>query len=124
MCWKLLLACVILSSCTGGRMIETNLYFGQSKPDGGRITEEEWRSFRENRIAPVFKEGSTVINAMGNWYDPVNRKLITEPTYIVVYFHKNSPQLSKQIDSIRYWYKIMFQQQSILRVDKKVTTDF
>lgn len=105
-------------------MIETDLYFGQSKPGGGMVTEKEWNNFKENQIAKVFKEGSTVLNATGNWYDPVNSQLITEPTYVVVYFYKKSPQISKQIDSLRYWYKTMFQQQSILRVDKKVKVVF
>jgi len=105
-------------------MIETDLYFGQSKPDGSAITEKEWNSFKENQIASVFKKGSTILHGSGNWYDSVSHQLITEPTYVVVYFYKRSPQVSKQIDSLRYWYKTMFQQQSVLRVDKKVKAVF
>jgi hypothetical protein len=105
-------------------MIETDLYFGQSKPGGGMITENEWKNFKENRIAKVFKEGSTVLNGAGNWADPVTQKLISEPTFVVIYFHKNSPKLSRQIDSLRFWYKTKFQQQSVLRVDKKIKVDF
>ena len=104
--------------------METNLYFGQLRPDGGRVSENEWKNFKEKQIDSVFKEGSTVLNGTGNWYDPVSYKLITEPMYIVIYFHKKSPQVSSQIDSLRYWYKTMFQQQSVLRVDKKVKTFF
>ena len=105
-------------------MIETDLYFGQSKPNGEMIPEKEWNDFKENQIAKVFKEGSTVLNGIGNWYDPEKHKLITEPTYVVTYFYKKSPALSKQIDSLRFWYKTMFQQQSVLRVDKKVKAVF
>ena len=105
-------------------MIETDLYFGQSKPGGGMITEMEWKNFKEIRIAKVFKEGSTVVNSTGNWYDPVSHKLITEPTFVVIYFYKNSPKVSKQIDSLRYWFKTMFQQQLVLREDKKVKAKF
>lgn len=105
-------------------MMETNLYFGQSKPDGGMVSEKEWNSFKEMHISKVFKEGSTVVNVTGNWFDPDSHKLITEPTYMVVYFYKKSPAVSKQIDSLRYWYKTMFQQQSVLRVDKKVKASF
>ena len=43
---------------------------------------------------------------------------------MVVYIHKHSPQKSKQIDSLRYWYQTMFQQQSILKIDKKVKVSF
>jgi hypothetical protein len=122
--YKLLLICFIISSCASTRMVETNLYFGQSKPDGSMITEKEWISFKEERISRVFKEGSTIVSAAGNWYDPESHKLITEPTYVVICFYKRSPGISKQIDSLRYWYKTLFRQQSVLRVDKKVKASF
>ncbi len=124
MSYKILLTCLILSSCSASRMIETDLYFGQSKPDGSMITEIEWKNFKETKIDKVFKEGSTTIKVQGNWYDPESHKLITEPTYLVVYDYKKSSQISRQIDSLRYWYKSMFQQQSVLRVDKKVKATF
>jgi len=105
-------------------MVETNLYFGQSIPSGGMVTETEWNQFKENYINKVFKEGNTVISVIGSWYDPDNHKLITEPSYLVIYNYKPSARISKQIDSIRYWYKTLFQQQSVLRVDKKVKAFF
>jgi len=124
MSYKLLLICLLLTSCATHRMMETNLYFGQSKPDGGSVSEKEWNSFKEEYIAKVFKEGSTVLPATGNWFDPASHKLIAEPTYVVIYFYNRSKETSKQIDSLRYWYKTKFQQQSVLRVDKKVRAWF
>ena len=88
------------------------------------VTELEWKQFTENYLSKVFKEGSTVVNVTGNWYDPDSKKLITEPTYKVIYFYKRSPGISSQIDSLRYWYKTLFQQQSVLRVDRKVNASF
>ena len=105
-------------------MVETSLYFGQSKPAGGMVSEKEWDSFKETYISKVFKEGSTVVSVTGNWYDPDAHKLITEPTYVVIYFYKKSNRISQQIDSLRYWYKTIYQQQSVLRVDKKVKLTF
>jgi hypothetical protein len=105
-------------------MMETNLYFGQSKPSGEMITQKEWDQFKETYISKVFKEGSTVVNVSGNWFDPDSKKLITEPTYKVIYFYKKSQDISRQIDSLRYWYKTLFQQQSVLRVDRKVKASF
>ena len=119
-----LFLCLIICSCSTTNMIETNLYFGLSKPGGGEVTEQEWNRFRAEKIATVFKEGSTVYHATGNWYDPAARKLITEPTYVVIYFYKKSKDISNNIDSLRSWYKTMFQQQSVLRVDKKVKAMF
>jgi hypothetical protein len=105
-------------------MIETSLYFGQSKPDGSMITEKEWNSFKENYISIVFKEGSSVFNATGNWMDTTTKRLMTEPTYVVTYYYKKSPAVSKQIDSLKYRYMKLFQQQSVLRVDKKAKAVF
>lgn len=124
MIYKLAFICLVLSSCSSSRMIETSLYFGQSKPDGGAVSTTEWDGFKKQYISKVFKEGSTVISVTGNWYDTAQRQLITEPTYVVVYFHKRSSQVSRQIDSLRHWYKELFQQQSVLRVDKKVNAAF
>jgi hypothetical protein len=124
MAYKILFACFILCSCSASRMVETDLYFGQTRPDGSMITETEWKNFRENQIAKVFDKGCTIIKASGNWLDPVSHKLITEPSYVVINHHKKSSQISRQIDSLKYWYINTFQQQSVLRVDKKVKAIF
>src|SRR4026208_99179 len=90
------ITCVFfLVSCSPQRMVETNLYFGQSIPSGGMVTETEWKQFKENYINKVFKEGNTVISVTGSWYDPDNHKLITEPTYLVIYDYKPSARISK-----------------------------
>jgi len=115
---------MVFFSCAPGRMTETSLYFGLSKPDGSMISEKEWNSFNEEYISKIFKEGSTVIRVTGNWKDTATGKLITEPSCLVIYYYKHSPVVSKQIDSLRYWYKTLFQQQSVLRVDKKVKAGF
>ncbi len=122
--YKVLFICLVFSSCSASRMVETNLFFGQTRPDGSLITEKEWNDFKVTHIARVFKEGSTVINSTGSWLDPETHKLITEPSNVVIYFYKKSQQVSQQIDSLRYWYKTLFQQQSVLRVDKKVKAFF
>ena len=75
-------------------MMETDLYFGQSKPGGGMITKMEWENFKGNYIAKVFKEGSTVYHAEGNWLDTVSNQLITEPFmwwFIFINIHHKNP---------------------------------
>jgi len=112
-----------LSSCSN-RMIETSLYFGQSRPDGSTVTEEEWNTFRNTYVLAVFKEGATAIPVSGNWFDPEQKQMITESTYIVVYTYKPSYSLSKKIDGLREEYKRQHKQQSVLRVDRKVKASF
>jgi hypothetical protein len=120
MFFRLFIPCIFLFSCSGQRMVETTLYFGGSKPDGSLVTDKEWNAFVEKFVSRVFAEGSTIIAANGNWYDTAQHRLVTEPSYIVTAVNKKSSGLSQKIDSLRYWYKTLCQQQSVLRVDKKV----
>ncbi len=84
------------------------------------VSETEWNDFMEQYVSKVFPNGSTVANATGNWYDTVERKLVKEPSKVVISVNKRSNSRDRQIDSLRYWYKHLHRQQSILRVDKKV----
>ena len=122
--YRVLFIGIVFFSCSSSRMMETTLYFGQSKPGGGMVTEKEWNSFKEEYISKVFKEGCSIIHVEGAWKDTSTNELITEPTYQVVYYYKTSPAVSRQIDSLRYWYQTLYQQQSVLRVDKNVKTSF
>jgi hypothetical protein len=121
---RILILCLFLASCSSSRMIETTLYMGQTRPDGSPITDKEWRDFKDNHMSKVFREGSTTITATGTWFDPDKKTLITEPSNVVVKFHKNSPEISRQIDTLALLYKSMFNQQSVLRVDKKAKVVF
>lgn len=119
----LLIAALTLSSCSH-RMIETSLYFGQSRPDGTKVTEEEWISFKDTYILKVFNSGATTIPVAGNWYDPDQHHLISEASYIVVCVHERSASLSREIDELREQYKKIHNQQSVLRIDRKVVASF
>ncbi len=122
--WILSVLMLLVLSCSSQRMTETNLYFGLSKPGGGMVTETEWNQFKENYISKTFKEGCSILKTTGQWFDPDRQIQITEPGYKVIYYHQKSRTISKQVDSLRYWYKTLFQQQSVLRVDRKVNASF
>lgn len=117
---RLILCCLLVYSYSSSRQVETRLYFGQFKLDGGMVSEKEWNAFVEQYVSRVFPEGSTIENATGNWYDTAQHKLVTEPSKVVIAIGKPSATQSQKIDSLRYWYKQIHQQQSVLRVDKKV----
>jgi hypothetical protein len=120
----LALVILLFSSCATSRMVETDLYFGLSRPDGSTITEKEWNDFKETTLSKVFQEGSTTIEATGNWRDYNTGKLITEQSRMVIFHHKQSKDISRVIDSVCMRYKILFNQQSVLRVDKRTTVVF
>ena len=108
-------------SCSPPRkMIETDLYFGQTTLNGDTLTTKEWNSFVEQHASRVFADGSTIIRAIGHWYDTASRKLFKEPTNIMIAIHPKNKYSSARIDSLRNLYKVLYHQQSVLRVDKKV----
>lgn len=117
---RLIVCCLLLYSCSSSRQVETRLYFGQFKLDGGVVSDKEWNEFVEQYVSKVFPDGSTIENATGNWYDTAQRKLVTEPSKVLIAINRPSARLDEKIDSLRYWYKQIHQQQSVLRVDKKV----
>jgi hypothetical protein len=114
----------ILSSCASQRFVETNLYFGMSKNDGTIISDSAWNVFVEANIAHTFYKGFTVVSAQGKWLNEKNKKVYTEPSHVVVSVNKMNKNLSVRIDSLRAAYKNVFQQESVLRVDKKVKVSF
>ena len=118
------LSFLMLSSCSVKTMVQTDLYFGLSKPDGGNITTAEWNDFVSKDISVVYPSGFSIIESQGKWLDPDTKQLITEPSFIVSVIYNKDIRLSKRIDSLRTAYKSRFNQQSVLRVDKKIQAKF
>lgn len=119
-CFCLLLASLLLTGCaTRYKAMETDLYFGLSMNNGKIIAEDDWKAFENNYVAPVFPNGFTRINASGVWRGN-NGTTISEPSRVIVAINKMSPQLSAAIDSLRRTYQKLFQQEAVLRVDKRV----
>ena len=114
----------ILSSCASQKFVETELYFGMSKNDGTIIPDAAWNIFVETNVAAVFYNGFTIVSAQGRWLDEKNRKVDEEPSHVVISVNKMNKNLSLKIDSLRAAYKNIFQQESVLRVDKKAKVSF
>ena len=117
---RIFLCCLVFCSCSTSRQVETRLYFGQFKLDGGTVSEKEWNDFVVQYVSKVFPDGSTIENASGNWYDTAQHTLVIEPSKVLTAINQHSDKLDQRIDSLRYWYKQLYQQQSVLRVDRKV----
>ena len=97
------------------REIQTELFFGLSKPDGTNVTEEEWNKFVDDYIAPHFENGFTVVDAHGQWLDSKN-EIVKENTKIVILIYKRSHDLNSFINNLIDNYKRLFHQEFVLRV--------
>lgn len=121
-----LLIIFIISACSvfkGQKMTETDLFFGLSKPDGSMISNKDWQAFADTVITKSFTQGSTLIDARGQWLGN-DGKLISESSKILIIISKLNPERSKQINLVREKYKKYFQQEAVLRVDKRVKVEF
>lgn len=105
-------------------IVQTDLYFGMSKTSGDMISDSAWNIFLHNEVSKVFSEGFTVIHSEGMWVEQQKRKINSEPSRIISSVNVMTPSMSEHIDSLREKYKTLFQQQSVLRVDKKLRLTF
>ena len=97
----------------------TELFFGTAKP-GGAVTEEEFRTFLDEFVTPLFPDGLTVVKADGQ-FRGADGVTIKEESFVLILLypvegHKTS---SRNIDAIRRTYMTRHRQESVLRVDDR-----
>jgi hypothetical protein len=132
----MVLVAFALSACTtlppapdgacsvGEAMVETQLFFGLSKPKGGTVSAREWQAFVAGEIAPRFPEGFSVIDGAGYWRDGATQRTISEKSKVVVRLHPVSREADAAIGAIVEAYKTTFEQEAVLRVDRPVCARF
>lgn len=110
------------NTCGGNAMIETQLFFGLSRPTGGTVSESEWNEFLLSEIVPRFAEGFSVMDSTGFWLDGQSRLTIKENSKIVSRLLRpgDAAELTQIVDS----YKSKFEQESVLRMDTAVCAKF
>ena len=110
------------NTCGGVAMIETQLFFGLSRPKGGTVSESDWNEFLQSEIVPRFAEGFSVIDSRGFWLDGQSKQTITEDSKIISRLLR--PGDAEEITQIIDAYKKEFEQESVLRVDTPVCAKF
>lgn len=104
-------------------LVGDRLYFGQSIPTGGFVSDSDWVAFSRDVITPRFPSGLTSWRADGQWLDP-RGTLVHEPVYVIEIFHqRGSPS-----DSVFAWiasqYIQRFHQDAVLRTTFDVQSRF
>jgi hypothetical protein len=103
-------------------LVRTELYFGQSIPSGGQVSDAQWDAFLRDEITPRFPDGLTVLTARGQWRE--GDTVIREPSRIVILLHPGTRDTAEKIEAIRSAYKSRFNQTSVLRTDDRVHASF
>ena len=106
--------------------IRTELYFGLSIPSGGKVKKSEWKKFMKEQVTPLFSDGSTVIEARGQWLDSNTNQTINEKSkvLIVLYPVGEHEKRDQDLKAISDYYIKTFEQQSVMRVDAFANVQF
>jgi hypothetical protein len=106
-----------------GCAVATELFLGLSRPDGGVIGEDEWRTFLADVATPLFPEGFTVLAGEGQWRQRATGRIAREPSRVLVIVHSD-PDADDRLAALIDAYKRSFLQESVLRLDTKSIARF
>jgi hypothetical protein len=97
----------------------TELFFGSLKPDSSLVSEEAFLGFLDAEITPRFPNGLTLLTGLGQFLN-AQGVIIQEPSRLLILLYplEEWRHSSEKIEQIREQYKQMFDQESVLRVDR------
>jgi hypothetical protein len=126
--WLILTFSLALAGCAqvpggGDVWIRTEVYFGLSRPDGGQVTDAEWRSFMDEVVTPSFPAGLSVMDVAGQWQNATG-KIDREASKMLVLLHPLDPAIEAKIDEIRATYCKRFHQEAVMKVTTRVRVAF
>lgn len=110
----------------GKAYIETRLFFGTERPDGGPdVTDQQFLSFIDEEVTPRFPRGLTIQDGRGQWRDS-HGAIERERSYelILLYPATEARLRDEQIERIRNAYENAYAQDSVARLEERTTADF
>ncbi|MEV0371049.1 DUF3574 domain-containing protein [Streptomyces sp. NPDC050636] len=110
----------------GDPYIETSLFFGTARPDGGPpVTDKQFHAFVDEVVTPRFPDGLTIQEGQGQYRD-AHGVIEHERSYELTLFYPTSKARPNDpaIEYIRSAYNKRFGQESVARVDDRARVDF
>ncbi|MEV0557265.1 DUF3574 domain-containing protein [Streptomyces sp. NPDC050597] len=110
----------------GAAYVETRLFFGTERPDGGpAVTDGQFMDFVDRQVTPAFPDGLTVQDGRGQWRDR-NGVIERERSYelILLYPVGRAKAADPGIEGIRDAYEKEFGQEAVARLDEPTRADF
>lgn len=103
-------------TCSAGDtvLVRETLYFGRNRPEGGTVSDAEWKSFLAQVVTPRFPLGLTVLNATGQWKG-ASGEVEEERSEVVTIFHPDDEAGRRSVREIALEYKRRFGQEAVLR---------
>lgn len=110
----------------GEAYIETRLFFGTERPDGGPdVTDRQFMAFIDEEVTPRFPNGLTIQEGRGQWRDS-NGVIERERSYELTLLYPASEARVRdaRIERIRDAYENAYAQDSVARIEERTTADF
>lgn len=99
------------------------LCFGRSADAGKtKITDQQWRQFRDEEITSRFPDGFTVYHADGYWRD--GTQAYAEPSEILMLVAPDTRGTEQKLKAIAQAYARRFRQEAVLQVKSPAEVDF
>lgn len=90
------------------QMLVAELFFGR-----GAVSDAEWRRFVRSEVSPRFPDGSTSLDARGEWRDPLTGHVAREPAKVLIIAARSSPDTLARIAGLAEAYRKNFHQRSV-----------
>ena len=95
-------------------MVRDVVYFGRNRPDGGTVSDAEWKAYLDSVVTPRFPAGFTVVEAEGHWRG--ERGVIErERTMVVTLLHPGDQASREAVRALTQEYIHRFHQEAVLR---------
>jgi hypothetical protein len=89
------------------------LLFGRDIGNHMGVSEAAWVRFVAREITPRFPDGLTITNAIGQWRNPANGRMVREPSKRVEIVLPGHADDDARLDAIVAAYKRRFHQHSV-----------
>jgi len=116
------LAIVCHGTQRSGQVAE--LLFGRDVGNRVGVSEAAWRRFVAREVTPRFPDGLTVSNAIGQWRDPANGRMVREPSKRVEIVLPGRPDDGARLDAVAAAYKRQFHQHSVRAIVQSACVSF
>jgi hypothetical protein len=104
-------------------LVRDVIYFGRNRPDGGVVSDAEWRGYLDSVVTPRFPDGLTVVEAHGQWRGR-GGAVEREQAEVLTLFHPDDAVSRRAVDELAAEYKRRFGQEAVLRERLTACTRF
>ena len=106
----------------GSKHVKTEMYFGRNMLDGTNVSHDDFHTFLNEVITPLFPMGLTVHTTNGQMFD--GKQIEKELSFVVVVVHDPTADYNKNIDKAIDSYKTRFKTTQVMQTQYPIDANF